>query len=279
MTVSERPQRAQRVQRPQIVLQVLERIQLTPHMVRIVAGGPGIADVADNGSTDAYTKMVFAHPETDLTPPYDFAALREELPTSLLPSMRTYTIRRFDLANGHIWIDFVVHGAEGLAGPWADAARPGDAVVLGGIGGGYAPDPDADWHLLAGDDSALPAIAAALEAMPSDARGVALLEMDGVADRLELTAPDGIRIEWLHRDGREAGTTTLLADAVRALEWREGRVQVFAHGERGAMKSLRPYLTDERALDRSQLSLSAYWAHGRKEDTFQAEKREPIGQI
>ncbi|WP_154795908.1 siderophore-interacting protein [Occultella kanbiaonis] len=279
MTVSERPQRAQRVQRPQIVLQVLERIQLTPHMVRIVAGGPGIADVADNGSTDAYTKMVFAHPETDLTPPYDLAALREELPTSLLPSMRTYTIRHFDLANGHIWIDFVVHGAEGLAGPWADAARPGDAVVLGGIGGGYAPDPDADWHLLAGDDSALPAIAAALEAMPSDARGVALLEVDGVADRLELTAPHGIRIEWLHRDGREAGTTTLLADAVRALDWREGRVQVFAHGERGAMKSLRPYLTDERALDRSQLSLSAYWAHGRKEDTFQAEKREPIGQI
>lgn len=277
MTAPEAP--ARRPQRPQIVLEVLERIQLAPHLVRIVAGGPGIASVEDKGFTDAYSKILFAHPETDLTPPYDLAALREQLPVELLPSVRTYTIRRFDLENGRIWIDFVVHGDEGVAGPWADAAVPGQPVVLGGIGGGYAPDPEADWHLLAGDDSALPAIAAALESIPSDAKGVVLLEVDGDADHIDLVVPEGIRVEWLHRDGREAGTTTLLADAVRALEWQEGRVHVFAHGERGAMKSLRPYLTDERALDRSQLSLSAYWAHGRKEDTFQAEKREPIGQI
>lgn len=271
--------RPSRPQRPQIVLEVIERIQLTPHMVRIVAGGPGIADVTDAGFSDAYTKMLFPHPDVDLTPPYDFEALRGQLTPEQMPSRRTYSIRRFDLANGQIWIDFVVHGAEGIAGPWADAAKPGDAVVLGGIGGGYAPDPAADWHLLAGDDSALPAIAAGLEAMPADALGVALIEVDGDADHVELTAPEGIRVEWLHRNGAEAGTTTLLVDAVRALEWREGRVQVFAHGERGAMKSLRPYFTDDRALDRSQLSLSAYWAHGRVEDTFQAEKREPIGQI
>ena len=261
------------------MLEVIERIQLTPHLVRIVAGGPGIADVEDAGMSDAYTKMLFPHPDTDLTPPYDLAELRETLPLELLPSVRTYTIRRFDLAAGRIWIDFVVHGDVGVAGPWADAAKPGDPVVLGGIGGGYVPSPDADWHLLAGDDSAVPAIAAALEAMPADAEGVALIEVDGDADHVELTAPDGIRVEWLHRDGREAGTTTLLADAVRQLEWRDGTVQVFAHGERGAMKSLRPYFTDERALDRSQLSLSAYWAHGRREDAFQAEKREPIGQV
>lgn len=265
--------------RPQIVLEVLERVQLTPHMVRIVAGGPGIAAVEDKGMTDAYTKMLFAHPDTNLTAPYDMEALRDELPPELMPSRRTYTIRRFDLEQGQIWIDFVVHGSAGIAGPWADAAQPGDAVVLGGIGGGYAPDPDAGWHLLAGDDSALPAIAAALEAMPTDAEGVAFLEVDGDADRLELAAPAGIEVVWLHRDGAEAGTTTLLADAVRARAWRDGRVQVFAHGERGAMKSLRPYFTDERGLERSQLSLSAYWAHGRVEDTFQAEKREPIGQI
>lgn len=273
------PAPARRPQRPQIVLEVLERVQLTPHMVRIVAGGPGIAAVEDNGMTDAYTKMLFAHPDTNLTAPYDMEALRDELPPELMPSRRTYTIRRFDLERGQIWIDFVVHGSAGIAGPWADAAQPGDAVVLGGIGGGYAPDPDAGWHLLAGDDSALPAIAAALEAMPKDAEGVAFLEVDGDADHLELAAPSGIEVVWLHRDGAEAGTTTLLADAVRARAWRDGRVQVFAHGERGAMKSLRPYFTDERGLERSQLSLSAYWAHGRVEDTFQAEKREPIGQI
>lgn len=272
-------QQSPRPKRTQIVLEVIERIQLSPRMVRIVAGGAGMAEVENNGFTDAYTKMLFAHPGTDVTPPYDLEALRETLGPELMPSRRTYSIRRFDLDNGQLWIDFVVHGTEGIAGPWAGSAKPGDAVVLGGIGGGYRPDETADWHLLAGDDAALPAIASALEAMPANAKGVALIEVDGPADHLELSAPEGITVEWLHRDGQEAGTTTLLADAVRATEWREGRVQVFAHGERGAMKALRPYFTEERGLERAQLSLSAYWAHGRKEDTFQAEKREPIGQI
>lgn len=276
MTAQDRPQRRPR---PQIVLEVIERIRLTPHLVRIVAGGPGISAVADSGFTDAYTKMLFAPAEAGLTPPYDMEQLRAELPIELLPSTRTYSIRRFDLDAGQIWIDFVTHGDEGVAGPWAAHAQPGDPVVLGGIGGGYAPDAAADWHLLVGDESAIPAIAAALEAMPADAVGTALLEVQNESEQLELTAPAGMDVRWLHRGDREAGTTDLLIDAVRALDWRDGRVQVFAHGERGAMKLLRPHLTDQRGLDRTQLSLSAYWAYGRREDAFQAEKREAVGQI
>lgn len=277
MTPTERPQR--RAPRPQIVLEVIERIRLTPHLVRIVAGGPGIAGVEDNGFTDAYSKMHFAPAEARLTPPYDMAELREQLAVELLPSVRTYTIRRFDLAASQIWIDFVTHGDEGVAGPWAANAKPGDPVVLGGIGGGYAPDSAADWHLLVGDESSIPAIASALEAMPADAIGTVLLEVQNEAEHLELAVPVGIEVHWLHRGVREAGTTDELIDAVRALEWRAGRVQVFAHGERGAMKQLRPYLTDERGLDRAQLSLSAYWAYGRREDAFQAEKCEAVGQV
>ena len=276
MTAQDRPQRRAR---PQIVLEVIESIRLTPHLVRIVAGGPGISAVEDNGFTDAYTKVLFAPAAAGITPPYDMEQLREELPIELLPSTRTYSIRRFDLDADQIWIDFVTHGDEGVAGPWAADAQPGDPVVLGGIGGGYAPDAAADWHLLVGDESAIPAIAAALEAMPADAVGVALLEVQDESEQLELITPAGIELRWLHRGDREAGTTDLLIDAVRALEWPGGRVQVFAHGERGAMKQLRPHLTDERGLDRKQLSLSAYWAHGRREDAFQAEKREVVGQI
>lgn len=277
MTAPERPQR--RPRRPQIVLEVIERIRLTPHLVRIIAGGPGIADVEDAGFTDAYTKMHFAPAGAELTPPYDMEELRERLPIEMLPSVRTYSIRRFDLDAGQIWIDFVTHGDAGVAGPWAAAAKPGDPVVLGGIGGGYAPDPAADWHLLVGDEAAIPAIAAALEAMPADAVGVALLEVQNESEQIEVTHPDGITVQWLHRGDEGAGTTDLLIDAVRTLEWQGGRVQVFAHGERGAMKQLRPFLTDERGLDRTQLSLSAYWALGRQEDAFQAEKREPVGQV
>ncbi|MDP3951027.1 siderophore-interacting protein [Microbacterium sp.] len=276
MTTTERPQRRPR---PQIVLEVIERIRLTPHLVRIIAGGPGIASVEDNGFTDAYTKMHFAPAEAQLVPPYDMEELRDRLPVEMLPSVRTYSIRRFDLASGQIWIDFVTHGDEGVAGPWAANAKPGDPVVLGGIGGGYAPDTTYDWHLLIGDESSMPAIASALEAMAADAVGTVFLEVQNESDQLELTAPEGMDVRWLHRGDREAGTTTELIDAVMALEWRAGRVQVFAHGERGAMKQLRPFLTEERGLDRAQLSLSAYWAYGRREDAFQAEKREAIGQV
>lgn len=271
--------RPDRRNRPQIVLEVIERIQLSPRLVRLVLGGPGMSAVEDNGYTDAYTKMLFAHPDTNLTPPYDLEALRAELAPELMPSRRTYTIRKFDLENNQLWIDFVVHGSEGIAGPWADTAQPGDVAVLGGIGGGYSPDADADWHLLAGDDAAIPAIAAALEAMPRDAQGVALIEVNDERDHLDIDSPEGVEVTWLHRDGREAGTTTMLADAIRDVAWRDGRVQVFAHGERGEMKALRPYFTEVRGLDRSQLSFSAYWAHGRVEDTFQAEKKEAIGQL
>lgn len=273
------PERPQRPRRPQIVLEVIERIRLTPHLVRIIAGGPGISAVEDNGFTDAYTKMHFAPREAGLTPPYDMEQLRQTLPIELLPSTRTYSIRRFDLDNGQVWIDFVTHGDEGVAGPWAAEAEPGDPVVLAGIGGGYAPDLTADWHLLVGDESAIPAIAAALEAMPADAVGTVLLEVQNESEHVELTVPAGIDVQWLHRGDSAAGTTTVLIDAVRALEWPGGRVQVFAHGERGAMKLLRPHLTEERGLDRTQLSLSAYWAYGRREDAFQAEKREAVGKI
>ncbi|WP_069385345.1 siderophore-interacting protein [Cellulosimicrobium cellulans] len=264
--------------RPQIVLEVLETSWIAPHMVRVVAGGPGFAAFTTNPCTDKYVKIFFAKPELGLEPPYDVAALRETLAPEDLPVTRTYTVRYVDEAAQRLAIDFVVHGDEGLAGPWAASARPGDRLVFAGPGGMYTPDPTADWHLLAGDDAALPAIAAALEAMPRDAVGAAVIEVGGGEDVQQLDAPAGVEVTWLFRGDAPAGTTTLLPDAVRALPWREGRVCVFAHGEREAMKALRRVFAS-RAVPREDLSLSGYWAYGRAEDRFQAEKREPIGQI
>jgi NADPH-dependent ferric siderophore reductase len=269
---------APRRTRPQTVLEVLETSWLAPHMVRVVAGGPGFAELTTNASTDKYVKIFFAKPELGLEPPYDVAALRETLAPEDLPVTRTYTVRHVDEAAQSLTIDFVVHGDEGIAGPWAASARPGDRLVVRGPGGMYAPDPTADWHLLVGDDSALPAIAAALEAMPRDAVGSALVEVAGEADVQPLDAPAGVEVTWLFRGDAPAGTTTLLPDAVHALPWRDGRVQVFAHGEREAMKALRRVFA-ARGVPREDLSLSGYWAYGRAEDRFQAEKREPIGQI
>lgn len=270
---------ANRNSRPQTNLMVLRREQLSPHMVRIVAGGPGFAAYVNNDYVDRYIKIAFPQPGVDYPQPLDLWAIRESHPREQWPHTRTYTVRWVDTAAGELAIDFVIHGDEGLAGPWAAAAQAGDALAFTGPGGGYNPDPAADWHLFAGDESALPAISAAVESLPRDARGLAFLEVDGDADVLAIDAPAGVELHWLLRGGTPAGDGGLLVEAVRDAQWPEGRVHVFAHGERGSMKSLREVFFAQRGLERGQVSLSGYWARGRVEDEFQAEKKLPVGKI
>lgn len=271
--------RTARSPKPQLVLEVLRREHLTPHMVRLYIGGENFPMLLANDHTDAYIKIFFAKPELGLEPPYHLAELREALAPEDLPVTRTYTIRAIDRDQGWLAVDFVVHGEAGIAGPWAAKAEPGAPVVFAGPGGGYSPDPTADWHLLAGDESALPAIAAALEALAPEAVGVAVIEVGSEVDEQPLRAPAGVEIHWVHRGIAEAGTSTVLVDAVRDVDWRPGRVHVFAHGEREAVKQLRDIFFTDHALERRQVSISGYWAYGRSEETFQAEKRTPIGQI
>lgn len=266
---------------------VVERTErLTPHMVRVHLGGPAFRDFVDGAdpdrlaATDKYVKLLLAPPSSGLTPPYDLEALRETLPKHERPARRTYTVRSVDHAAGTIAIDFVVHGDQGLAGPWAAAAQPGDLLALSGPGGGYAPSHDPEvTHVLLGDDSALPAIGAALAAMPADARGVALVEVGGAADEQPLEHPVDVDLRWLHRDATGAEPGTLLVEAARGLPRASRPVQVFAHGERTAMKEIRRLLQDGWGLEKTEMSLSAYWALGRAEDRFQEEKREPVGVI
>lgn len=261
--------------RTQILLTVEERQLLSPHLVRLVVRAPEPEPFHANPFTDKYVKLFFAKPELGLTPPYDMAALRDRLDPADLPVTRTYTIS--SVAGDVLTIDFVVHGDEGLAGPWAAAAEPGALLSSSHPGGAYSPDVTADWHLLAGDLSAVPAIGAALQSLPADAHGLVFVEAPSTADILELAAPPAVKVTWL--TGSAAGTRPeQLADAIAAAEWPAGRVHVFAHGERESMKAVRRLLKD-KGVAREQLSLSGYWAYGRTEDRFQAEKREPIGQI
>ena len=263
--------------RPQAVLAVVSRERLSPHTVRITAGGPGFDALRMNEFTDKYAKIIFVDPGLGLTPPYDLAALRESLAPGQQPVTRTYTLRRADPERQQVTIDFVVHGDAGIAAPWAAHAEPGDLLAMSGAGGAYRPDPDCDWHLLAGDESALPAICSALEALPGDARGLAYLETSDPGEYLDVTPPAGVEVRWLHRP--EPGSQPqLLADTLLAGPWLSGRADVFAHGERESMKAVRAALKT-RLGDGDQLSLSGYWAAGRTEDVFQSEKRQPIGKI
>ena len=261
--------------RPQAVLAVERTTTLTPHLVRLRLGGSEFAKLRRNHHTDAYVKLLLPHPGSNLTPPYDLETLRTQSP-QLLPAKRTYTVRHWHDEQQAIEIDVVLHdapGAHGIASAWASAAQSGDRIALMGAGGAYTPEKGRH-HLLIGDHSALPAIAAALEHMNEDAYGIALIHLEHADDRIDLTVPDGIEVRWL------VGAREQLLTEVAALSLPSApSLQVFCHAERGLTKALRAHLVTERGIPRPQISISAYWALGRVEDEFQAEKREDIGRI
>jgi NADPH-dependent ferric siderophore reductase len=271
--------------RPVHTFEVVRTEQLTPHLTRVVLGGSGFDTFTPNDFTDAYVKIVFVADGTDvgaLPAPLTLDSFNE-LPLEQRPTVRTYTVRSVDAERREVAIDFVVHGDQGVAGPWAAAAVPGQPAYLMGPSGAYAPDPAADWHLLAGDEAAVPAISAALEALPDNAIGKVFIEVGGPDDELPLTAPPGVDVRWIYRGGRadlvpedKAGDNAPLIAAVKEAEWLPGQVQVFIHGEAQAvMHNLRAYIRKERGVDAKWAnSISGYWRRGRTEETFREWKSE-----
>jgi NADPH-dependent ferric siderophore reductase len=250
-------------------LQVVRTERLTPHLIRVVLGGPGFAGYQHNEFTDRYVKLQFPAPGVRYPEPFDLEAIRRDLPREQWPVPRAYTVREVDAAAGELTIDFVYHGDEGIAGPWAAAARPGDLLRLVGPGGGYVPSPDADWHLLVGDEAALPAIGSALEEIPVGVPAHAFLQVADAAEELKFDTVADARITWLHRD---AGPADLVA-AVAAFEFPAGVGQAFVHGEAGFAMPLRRALA-ERGIAKDLLSVSGYWRRGRTDEQWRAEKSE-----
>ncbi|MCX4992117.1 MULTISPECIES: siderophore-interacting protein [unclassified Streptomyces] len=264
--MAERPERKPRKPHSAIVVRT-ER--LTPHMQRVVLGGDTLAEFATGTSTDHYVKLLFGAEGVTYPEPFDLERIREEFPREQWPVTRTYTVRAWDPEVRELTLDFVVHGDEGLAGPWALRVQPGEVVRFMGPGGAYAPDTSADWHLLAGDESALPAIAAALESLPDGAVVRAFVEVSGPEEEQKIDSD--AEVVWLHRGDRSVGTA--LVEAVRGLVFPEGRVHAFVHGEAGFVKELRQLLRVEREIAREDLSISGYWRLGHNEDGWQASKR------
>ena len=271
--------------RPVHTFGVVRTENLTPHLVRVVLGGSGFDTFKPNDFTDAYVKIVFVRDDVDvsaLPQPLTLDSFNE-LPVERRPTVRTYTVRHADTDRRELTIDFVVHGGHGVAGPWASAATPGQRAFLMGPSGAYAPDPAADWHLIAGDEAALPAISAALEALPDNAVGKVFIEIAGPDDEIPLKAPEGVGVNWIYRGGRAdlvpedmAGDHSPLIAAVKEANWLPGQVQVFIHGEaQTVMHNLRPYIRKERGVEAKWAnSISGYWRRGRTEETFRQWKRE-----
>jgi NADPH-dependent ferric siderophore reductase len=270
--------------RPVHTFEVVGSEELTPHMVRVVLGGSGFDTFTPSEFTDSYVKLVFVADDVDaaaLPRPLTLDSFAD-LPAERQPVIRTMTVRRVDPATRQITIDIVVHGEHGAAGLWAVAAEPGQPAYLMGPSGAYAPDPAADWHLFAGDESALPAISVALEALPANASGKVFVEVAGPEDEIPLTAPEGVQVNWIYRGGRadlvpedRAGDHAPLIEAVKTTLWLPGQVHAFIHGEaQTVMHNLRPYIRKDREVDAKWASISGYWRRGRTEETFRQWKKE-----
>ena len=178
------------------------------------------------------------------------------------PAIRTLTPVRVDPVAGELVVEVVLHGAGPLS-TWAASVEPGERAAVSGTGRGYEIDPTDRSFLLAGDDSAIPAISVLLEAIPASAEVAVLVEVAHPDARLGLPAHPGARVTWLDAGpGQSSGAA--LADAVAAAEIADD-TRVWVAGEAAAVQRIRKQLFDERGIPRSQCTVRGYWKHGRSE--------------
>ena len=221
-------------------------------MIRVTLAGDELAGFAGEGP-DRRIKMFFPVPGQERPAVPRASTGGPVWPAGeARPTIRTYTVRRFDASVGELDVDFVLHAGHGPAAAWARDARPGAWVGVSEPGGHYAPDPTADFHVLIGDETALPAVATVLDAI-DPARALTFLE---VADAAEEQVLPGA-VTWVHRDGRRAGEP--LAAAVRSASLPDGRGQAWLSGESACVRDLRRHLIDDRGLDRRLVYATGYW--------------------
>ncbi|MDB5622758.1 MAG: siderophore-interacting protein [Devosia sp.] len=177
------------------------------------------------------------------------------------PAMRDYTPRYFNIEQGTLVLDFVLHG-DGPASTWAAGVRPGDKLVIGGPRGSLVVPATFDWYLLVGDETALPALGRRIEELPAGARVIALIEVDNGAEEQRFTTHADLTLHYLHRNGRPAGTTSLLPDAVANLTFPPGEAYAYIACESGISKAMRAQLTDQRNWNPEYIKAAGYWLLG-----------------
>ncbi len=230
---------------------VLDKEQITPNMVRITLSGDELADFPE-GYEGGYIKLVFPG-------------------ESVKPVVRSYTIRSFSPSK-ELTLDMVAHGDTGPAARWALQVNVGDQVAINGPGACQRVNTDADWFLLAGDMSALPAISVNLETLPAHAKGHLVLEIISDDDQVDVDVPEGMNVHWVVNPEPEEANT-VLEDTVMALPWGNGKVSAWVAGEFSASRTLRQYLRHEREVPKGSMYVSCYWKIGETDEGMKAAKR------
>jgi NADPH-dependent ferric siderophore reductase len=174
---------------------------------------------------------------------------------------RDYTIRSMDRAAGTISIDFVLHG-DTPAPTWAREAKPGDTIEARGPRGGTVLRPDADWHLLTGDETCIPAIAHILDSMAAGTEAFVFIEVADKSGEVPLETQSNASIRWVHRNGAPAGPSDLMNGVVQDFSLPPGKGHAYIIGETSNVRRQRHTLIT-RGLTRDQISSEGYWRPGR----------------
>jgi NADPH-dependent ferric siderophore reductase len=250
VTQVRRPRR-QPVRLWRVPVRRIERV--TPRMARVTVAGA--ADFPGAG-TDQNVMLYFYPDGVTLPDPLTLESARA-MWSVVRPLTRTYTIRRHDPVSGEIDFDFVLHGSHGLASAWAQRVEPGDDVIFVGPSPAYQPDLSASAFLLAGDETALPAIAAILRVLPAGVRARVLVEVADAAEEQPLPSSADVSISWLHRDG-----SNLLERAVREVSLPAESTEAWVAGERSSVVAVRHHLLEERGFPRGRVRPTTYWRKG-----------------
>lgn len=237
-------------------MKVVQASMLTPHMRRITLAGSDLDRFADEDNL--HVRLFFPPAgQPPVWPTRGDDGLVQPIEPEKRPAMRKYTIRRLDMDRGLVDIDFLLHEDAGPGSDWAKLAQVGDVIGMAGPGGRSARQ--SGWMLLAGDETALPAIARILEGLAPDTQGVVLIEVEGQGDEIELAGPPTLDIRWLHREG----SADDLASAVARIDVPTGSSHFcWAGAEFEAVQSIRRHWKDVCGIGKSDQLAVAYWRRG-----------------
>ncbi len=252
-------------------IQVADVTRLTPRMARMTFGGDELADFTYD-APDLQAKLCFPRegqtvpqlPEPVADDEYGMrwyqSYLAIEEPER--PWMRQFTIRSHDPDKGTITIDFILHSDEGPAARWAASASVGDEVGMVGPSPVFAQPIDfdrCDWLLLAGDETALPAISTLVEALPEGKPAIVFAEVADAEEEQQFDSAGDVTVHWLHRDGEPAGRSAVLPDAVANAELPDGAGHAWLAGEASTVRTLRRHLVGARGMPKTSIDFTGYW--------------------
>lgn len=258
---------AQSRRAPPRLAEVKRTTHVTPNMLRVTFSGDALLGFPTDAAS-ANIKLLLPHAGQDN------AAYQASLQgVGIKPIKRTYTVVEYRDTSNELDIDFALHDESGPATHFAIHAQPGDTVGIAGPSGTKLVDVTADWFLIAGDMTALPAIEANIKQLPTNASGYIIIEVQDETDKRAFDLPNSLSVQWIINPEPQAGKSRL-ADVVKSLAWLDGTPNVWIAGESSTVRTLRGYFAKTKQLDRKHRYTSGYWHIGQDEDAFQLVKRQ-----